>query len=216
MKEFNDKTFDEYMLDARLHIKTIGRIDHYADDHVYPYEPTTYTVLERIAESGLIGEEDHLLDYGCGKARTLVYLREKTGCRASGVELMRDFYEEGRKNIAAYEKAVCRMRGKDVRIDIAHDEAQKFEIPATVNRIFFFNPFSVEIFESVMKRVTDSYYESPRNIRLFLYYPQDSYVAALSRMDEVMFFDEIDCRDLFPEKDERNKVMIFELGTPSL
>ncbi|MCR5338873.1 MAG: SAM-dependent methyltransferase [Lachnospiraceae bacterium] len=212
MKPFDDKTFDEYMVDARLHIKTIGRIDHYADDHVYPYEPTTYTVLERIAESGLIGEGDHLLDYGCGKARTLVYLHEKTGCRASGVELIRDFYEEARKNIAAYEKDICRPRGKAVRIDITHGEAQKYKIPPTVNRIIFFNPFYVEIFESVMKQVTGSYYEDSRNIRLFLYYPQDSYVAALSRMDEVMFFDEIDCRDLFPEKDDRNKVMIFELG----
>ena len=125
---------------------------------------------------------------------------------------MRDFYEEARKNIAAYEKDICRPRGKAVRIDITHGEAQKYKIPPTVNRIFFFNPFSVEIFESVMKQVTGSYYEDSRNIRLFLYYPQDSYVAALSRMDEVMFFDEIDCRDLFPEKDDRNKVMIFELG----
>ena len=27
-----------------------------------------------------------------------------------------------------------------------------------------------------------------------------------------MAFDEIDCTDLFPEEDDRNRIMIFEIG----
>ena len=34
-------------------------------------------------------------------------------------------------------------------------------------------------------------------------------------MDEemLMFYDEIDCRDLFEGNDEREKIMIFEIGS---
>ena len=48
---------------------------------------------------------------------------------------------------------------------------------------------------------------------LFFYYPQDEYIAYLSTIDEVMFVDEIDCTDLFEEKDLRNRIMIYEIGT---
>ena len=55
--------------DKRLQIHTIGRDDLNADEYRYPYEPTPYCVLERLAESGLFGENDVVLDYGCGKGR---------------------------------------------------------------------------------------------------------------------------------------------------
>ena len=207
-----DKDFDEYLIDARLHIKTIGRIDDYSNDHIYPYEPTSYSVLERLVQSGLIKEEDHLLDLGCGKARTLIYLHDRTGCSAIGVEMMRDFYDVAKSNITAYENAICRPKGKKAGIEMNLCKAQSFEIPPSVNRIFFFNPFSPEIFESVMRRVTESFYEKERGILLFFYYPQDDYIAYLSRLDEAMFVDEIDCMDLFAGKDTRNRIVIYEIG----
>lgn len=39
------------MIDAKLHIDTIGRDDKYSDTYRYSYEPTAYAVLERIAEN---------------------------------------------------------------------------------------------------------------------------------------------------------------------
>ena len=62
-----------------------------------------------------------------------------------------------------------------------------------------------------MCKVIESYYEKERRMILFFYYPQDEYIAYLSGIDEVMFVDEIDCTDLFPEKDDRNRIMIYEL-----
>ena len=62
-----------------------------------------------------------------------------------------------------------------------------------------------------MTNVLESYRQVPRNIRLFLYYPQDSFIAYLSGLAEVVFYDEIDCRDLFEEQDDRNRIMIFEI-----
>ena len=204
--------FDDFLTDAKLHIKTTGRVDDFSDYHMYPYEASSYSVLDRLAQSGWIRNTDHLLDYGCGKARTLVYLHDKTGCRATGVEVMQSLYDAGCENIALYDKNVCAPHGKHCNIDLVCTQAQIYDIPASVNRIFFFNPFSVEIFKSVMKRVIDAYYDNPGQILMFLYYPQDEYVAYLSRLDEVMFEDEIDCTDLFPEKDSRNRIMIYSVG----
>ncbi|MCR5283404.1 MAG: SAM-dependent methyltransferase [Lachnospiraceae bacterium] len=208
----DEKDFGEYLTDARLHIKTIGRIEDYANDHIYPYEPTSYSVLERLADSGLIRGEDHLLDYGCGKGRTLIYFHDRIGCRGTGVELMRDFYELAVANKTAYEKDICKPKGGTCGIDFSLGEAQKYDVPASVNRVFFFNPFSAVIFDIVMQNLVQSFYETKRHIMLFLYYPQDAYIAALARTEEVQFFDEIDCTDLFTGRDARNRIMIFEIN----
>lgn len=42
----------------------------------------------------------------------------------------------------------------------------------------------------------ESYYENPRELLLFFYYPSDEYISYLMTVDELVFSDEIDCRDL--------------------
>ena len=49
-----------------------------------------------------------------------------------------------------------------------------------------------------------------REILLFFYYPSEEYVSCLMEEDELMFYDEIDCRDLFPGEDSRERILIFE------
>ena len=49
-----------------LQIKTTGRDDSHANRFHHPYEPTPYSVLERLANKGFIGKRDVVLDYGCG------------------------------------------------------------------------------------------------------------------------------------------------------
>ena len=55
----NDNSWDKL-----LQIKTSGRDDSNSDQYHYPYEPTPYSVLERLANSGLIRIKDMLLDLG--------------------------------------------------------------------------------------------------------------------------------------------------------
>ena len=203
--------FEDYLIDAKLHIDTVGRNDRFSTDHLYPYEPTSYPVLDRLIESRYIGKEDRMLDYGCGKGRVLIYLNHKIGCRAVGVELMDGFYGEALKNVDSYLKHV--KAADDGDIEIVHLSAQQYVVPESVNCFFFFNPFSIAVFKSVMGRVVESYYEAERRMILFFYYPQDEYIAYLSTIDEVMFVDKIDCTDLFEEKDSRNRIMIYEIGT---
>ena len=71
--------------DKLLRIKTTGRDDSMADQYRYPYEPTPYSVLERLAGSGYISKRNVLLDYGCGKGRVDFYLSYQTRCRTLGI-----------------------------------------------------------------------------------------------------------------------------------
>ena len=90
--------------------------------------------------------------------------------------------------------------------------AETYKVSAEVDRCYFFNPFSVEILQKVLAGILDSYYENPRELQLFFYYPSDEYVAYLMTRDELMFVDEIDCMDLFTGKNPREKILIFEIG----
>ena len=72
--------------DKLLKIHTTGRDDSNADQHRYPYEPTPYSVLERLGNSGWIRKENTLLDYGCGKGRVDFFLSYQTRCHSIGVE----------------------------------------------------------------------------------------------------------------------------------
>ena len=70
---------------------------------------------------------------------------------------------------------------------------------------------SIEILCSVLGKILDSYYEKPRSMTLFFYYPSEEYVACLMTKNELMFVDEIDCMDLFQGENERDKILIFEI-----
>ena len=48
---------NETQWDRFLKIRTSGRDDSHADQYRYPYEPTAYVVLERLANSGINPEE---------------------------------------------------------------------------------------------------------------------------------------------------------------
>ena len=200
MKE--DKNEEKW--DRLLRIRTTGRDDSHADQYRYPYEPTPYSVLERLAQSGRIRKKQVLLDYGCGKGRVDFFLAYQAGCRSIGIEYDDRIYEKAVENQKA---AVSSGR---VRMEQAN--AEMFPVPPEVDRIYFLNPFSVEILQKVMNRILDSYYEQMRPIQLFFYYPSDEYLSYLMTVDELMFEDEIECGDLFPGEDPRELIVIFELG----
>lgn len=189
--------------DKLLKIRTSGRDDSNSDQHHYPYEPTPYCVLERLADSGYLGKKNRLLDYGTGKGRVCFYLSFQTGCRAGGIE-----YDE---RIYAQAGANQRTAGFWRRTSFVMARAEEYQVPGDVDRCYFFNPFSVEILQKALARILESYYEEPRELLLFFYYPSDEYVAYLMTREQLMFVDEIDCEDLFPGKDEREKILIFEV-----
>lgn len=195
---------NEIRWDKLLHIQTMGRDDSNSDQYRYPYEPTPYSVLERLANTGYIRKNNTLLDYGCGKGRVDFFLSYQTRCRSIGIEYDERIYQKAVEN---KDKAVS---GGRTSMELAN--AEIFAVPEIADRMYFFNPFSVEILEKVMARILESYYQNPRAIQLFFYYPSDEYISYLMTIDELMFVDEISCNDLFPGQDPRERIVIFEMS----
>ena len=187
--------------DTLLGIHTAGRDDTNSDEYRYPYEPTPYGVLERLAGSGFFGEGDRVLDYGCGKGRVGFFLSNRTQAKVLGIEYDARIYDAAMEN----------RRTALSKADFLLTRAESCEVPPDINRCYFFNPFSVEILRKVMARILDSYYESPREILLFFYYPSDDYMGYLMTVEELEFLDELECGDLFDGKDPRERIMIFQL-----
>ena len=191
----------EHTWDKLLQIRTAGRDDSGADQHHHPYEPTPYCVLERLADSGLIGREDVVLDYGCGKGRVDYFLSYRTKAKTIGIEYDGHIYESALEN----------QKAAKAGADFVLTRAEIYEVPPEVNRCYFFNPFTVEILHKVMARILESYYEAPREIFLFFYYPAEEYISYLMTVEELDFYDEIECDDLFAGNDPRERILIFTL-----
>lgn len=192
---------NENAWDVSLRINTIGRDETGADQYHHPYEPTPYCVLERLADNGLVGRDDVVLDYGCGKGRVGFFLSHRAKAKTIGIE-----YDE-----RIYAGALENQKSAKAKADFVLTKAEAYEIPEEVNRCYFFNPFSVEILRKVMARIIESYYEHPREIYLFFYYPSDEFITYLMTVDELDFYDEIECDDLFAGQDSRERIMIFQL-----
>ena len=151
----------EEKYDRLLHIKTTGRDDSHSDQYRFPYEPTPYPVLERLANEGYIRKGNTLLDYGCGKGRVDFFLAWQTRCRTIGVEYDERIFEKAEEN---QKSAVSAAR---TAFQLANAEA--FPVPEHVDRIYFFNPFSVEILQKALARILESWYEAPRELLMFFY-----------------------------------------------
>jgi SAM-dependent methyltransferase len=182
---------------------TAGRDETNADEYHHPYEPTPYRVLERLVKSGFIGKQDTVLDYGCGKGRVGFFLSYRTKAKTIGIEYDARIHAQALEN--------RRTTISRVKPEFVLTRAEEYEVPAEVNRCYFFNPFSVEILRKVMARILESWYADPREIFLFFYYPSDEFLAWLMTVEELDFYDEIECDDLFEGNDPRERIMIFQL-----
>ena len=185
--------------DRRLHVKTVGR-EGEANANYAPYEPTPYAVLERLAASGYIRRKHHLLDYGCGKGRVAFYLASVIGCRVTGIDQSQKLIDLAREN--------RRASGLGDRVVLTCSLAEQYA-PGPENAFFFFNPFSEVIFAGVLRRLTQSWYENPRELLIFCYYPSEEYLRCLEETPELCPVDDIDCRDLFGGRNPREHIAVY-------
>lgn len=151
-------------------------------------------------DSGYVKQVDRWLDYGCGKGRVGFFLNRHVGCAVTGVDYDERLYQMAEANRKTY--------GRD-GVTFVCANAETYEIHGETC-FYFFNPFSAILLQGVLARILRSYYEEPRHIRLFFYYPSDEYRAVLMESD-FQFAEELDCMDLFAVTDHREKILIFEL-----
>ena len=191
--------------ERRLGISTAAAAFEKDDKNHSRYEPTSYTVLERLARSRWISREDVVVDYGCGKGRVGFYLNHVLGCRTIGVEYDEKLCLSARENLRAY-------TGSRDAIEFACANAEAWAVPREASCFYFFNPFSVKILQGVLGRILESWYEFPREMKLFFYYMLDGTRSFMMAQDAFSYAGEVDCGDCFHNADEKERIVIFTVG----
>jgi hypothetical protein len=98
------------------------------------------------------------IDIGSGKARTLLLASHHPFARIVGVEFARELAAVARDNIAAY-------RAEDRRtaaLEVVEGDAAAFAFPATPLVVYFYNPFSKDVFDEVLANLVASLRTAPR------------------------------------------------------
>ncbi|AXI07786.1 SAM-dependent methyltransferase [Oceanobacillus zhaokaii] len=167
----------EYQYDKLLNIKTTGNQWGFpSTTHYNPYEPTLYYALEVLFDHYELNREDHIIDFGSGKGRLSFFIDYYFHAKVTGIEMNEKFYNMAMKNRERYLHRTKR-RGDGVQFYCCL--AEEYEIELSANRFYFFNPFSVQIFQKVIQNIMQSVEESPRKIEIILYYPHDDYLYFL-------------------------------------
>lgn len=193
----------EVELDRFLKIKTNGRDDTNSNYINYPYEATPYSVLQVLANSGYISKKDKVIDFGCGKGRATFYLAFASKAKMIGVEYDLRLYNSAIEN---HKKCISSNRVEFVNIN-----AMEYEIPGDVTGLYFFNPFSIDILKKVIENVRKSKKNNDREIKLFFYYPSKEYILYLKEYKDIIFIENLDCKELFKEYNDREYIAIYKI-----
>mgnify|MGYP004504202997 FL=1 len=163
-----EKAFDDFLsIDTT---EGIGESVPTDDNNIY--QATYYRDLVTLFNEVAIEPEDTLVDFGCGLGRVLFYGNSRHYCRTTGIELDKAIYDKLLENAGRYQK---RFYDQEERMHFYNIPAQEYNVGDEENYFYFFNPFSVDIFESVIGNIIDSVHRSPRDIYLMLYYPTFEY-----------------------------------------
>lgn len=192
------------MTDTELSIKTEEiQTDGTDTYHCHRYEPTPYAVLDELFSVFTPSSQDVLVDYGCGLGRLNFYVEKLYSLCSTGVEYSLSYYERALENLQSY-------NGKKNNIHFVNCRAEEYIVSGKETIFYFFNPFSIDIFRSVINRILDSWQELPRKITLILYYPEDDCIfylehhTAFKRLDEIAASEGI-------RKDRRERFSLYQL-----
>ena len=192
----------ELELDKLLRIKTSGRDDSNSDLTNFPYEPTPYSVLELLANSGYLSKNDVVIDYGSGKGRVDFYLAYYLKCHMIGVEYDNRLFQRAISNLKD-------AKSKS-RVEFVLKNASEYEIPDNAKALYFFNPFNVSVLIDVINNLKESIKKNKRNVLLFFYYPSRKYLEYLNSEKDIKHIDDLDCKELF-NNDSREVISIYKI-----
>lgn len=125
------------------------------------HKPSEWTVLPRILPKREVGAHDVFIDFGSGLGRVVFQAARYPFRRVIGVELAEELNDIARRNIDRNRE---RLRCKDVTL-VAGDVLD-YDIPDDVTVAFFANPFTGDVFATVMERLLDSVDRNPRRLRI--------------------------------------------------
>lgn len=143
-----------------------------------PYEATPYSILYALFEQYKLEETDVFVDFGCGKGRLLFYVHNLFGSSVTGIEMDKYLYK---KTVQNKEKYLRKIKRHNDFITVECCYAEDYEVKEVENKFYFFNPFSVAVFEKVISNILKSVETKQREIDVILYYPTNDYIEYLEK-----------------------------------
>lgn len=146
----------------------LGRLGIAAPERGY-YKPAPWLTLRRALPRGSVGPADVFIDFGSGMGR--IVFQAAIGYpfkRVIGLELSTQLHKVAEANIARNRD---RFRAREVQLLCG--DALTYEIPDDVTVAFFNNPFTGDIFSTVVDRLLASADRTPRQLRLIYFNPSE-------------------------------------------
>lgn len=169
MKGMEKASLAERKLDRTLQIRTVGLREWGSKASAYNrYEATPYSALDKLFQVYQFKEDDRLVDFGCGRGRVTFYVHNQFKIPVTGVEAHDKTFEEALKNKRTYRKKRQHIKAP---ITLEYALAEQYEVNKEDNCFYFFNPFSLKIFKSVIGNILKSVKKNHRTVELILYYP---------------------------------------------
>ena len=197
----NEQYFDELMnINTSGHKSEVNHSIHY-----HPYEPTPYSALVELFKHYEVRESDHIVDFGCGKGRLNFFINFHYQVPVVGIEMNPTFYKEAMKNRENYLK---KTKTSKEMIQFQCCLAEQYDIQATDNRFYFFNPFSVQIFMKVLKNILLSLERHKREVDLIFYYASDEYRYFLDEYTPFTLVKEVQLPNLY-DKNAYERFLIY-------
>lgn len=197
----------DHIQDRRLGIRTTGRDYSQLSSQYYGYDATPYPALRRLARSGWVGPDDTLVDYGCGRGRVGIYPHEHTGCRVIGVDRDERRVREAQANLERYGS----HGGDPTGVRFVCADAERFD-PREATCLYFFNPFSPQVFRGVVNRIANARRTTGRAMRVLFYYTTDEYLAYFPGDDRLVPVGVVDCRTPRRWDRELNRILVFDVA----
>lgn len=169
---------EEREVDRRLHIQTAGMREWgFQSAHYNRYEATPYDAMDFLFAQHEIITSGGWIDFGCGKGRVPFYVHNLYSLDVIGIEMNSVLYQDAMNNLMDYRQAFPKKKGA---LSFECSLAERYRIPADASTFYFFNPFSLDIFRSVIRNIVLSLEGAERNAEVILYYPTSYYEQFLN------------------------------------
>jgi hypothetical protein len=122
--------------------------------------PQSFDFMMRSLPRSLAGYT--FIDIGAGKSRTLLLASRYDFAKIVGVEFARELVACSKRNIASFKTDWQRCR----ELSVVEADATQFAFPDAPLVIFFYNPFTRQVFDSVLGNIVESLKAKPRDCHI--------------------------------------------------
>ncbi len=182
------------------------------NDEYHRYEPSSYVGLECVFDelAKEIKSDCRFVDFGCGKGRVIFYVYQRFDIPVCGIEIDDEVLDMAKENRQQF---LRKFRGRQQDVELVNQAAEEYTIRPTDTYFYFFNPFTIAIFEKVLDNIIESVKLHPRTIYVIMYYANTEYQKCMQRK---LFTQYSIIRLPEYERDAMEKMIIYSYSTNSL